>query len=75
MGRTWLAAGGLLESSKLWLLATAILGAGFLCYQAYEFTSFVHEGLNDQDQSLRILVLHAHRISRCARDRRRALAA
>src|SRR4029079_15755401 len=35
----------LLESSKLWLLATAILGAGFLCYQAYEFTSFVHEGL------------------------------
>src|SRR4051812_46759264 len=37
--------GRLLESSKLWLLATAILGAGFLCYQAYEFTSFIHEGL------------------------------
>jgi heme/copper-type cytochrome/quinol oxidase subunit 3 len=37
--------GRLLESSKLWLLATAILGAGFLCYQAYEFTSFVNEGL------------------------------
>ena len=37
--------GRILESSKLWLLATAILGAGFLCYQAYEFTSFVHEGL------------------------------
>ena len=37
--------GRLMESSKLWLLATAILGAGFLCYQAFEFTSFVHEGL------------------------------
>ena len=37
--------GRVLESSKLWLLATAILGVGFLCYQAYEFTSFVHEGL------------------------------
>jgi cytochrome c oxidase subunit III len=35
----------LLESSKLWLLVTALLGAGFLCYQAFEFTSFVHEGL------------------------------
>ena len=34
-----------LASSKLWLLMTAVLGAGFLCYQAYEFTSFVHEGL------------------------------
>jgi cytochrome c oxidase subunit III len=32
-------------SSKLWLLATAILGATFLGFQAYEFTSFVHEGL------------------------------
>ena len=37
--------GRLFESSKFWLLATAILGAGFLCYQAFEFTSFVHEGL------------------------------
>jgi heme/copper-type cytochrome/quinol oxidase subunit 3 len=35
----------LLASSKLWLFATALLGAAFLCYQAYEFTSFVHEGL------------------------------
>ena len=34
-----------LESSKLWLLMTAILGATFLGFQAYEFTSFVHEGL------------------------------
>ena len=32
-------------SSKLWLLATAVLGATFLGFQAYEFTSFVHEGL------------------------------
>jgi heme/copper-type cytochrome/quinol oxidase subunit 3 len=35
----------LLASSKIWLAATALLGIGFLCYQAYEFTSFVHEGL------------------------------
>jgi cytochrome c oxidase subunit III len=31
--------------SKIWLLATAIAGATFLGFQAYEFTSFVHEGL------------------------------
>jgi heme/copper-type cytochrome/quinol oxidase subunit 3 len=36
---------GILGSSKLWLLATAILGTTFLGFQAYEFTSFVHEGL------------------------------
>ena len=35
----------ILGSSKLWLLATAIAGATFLGFQAYEFTSFVHEGL------------------------------
>ena len=34
-----------LESSKLWLMVTAILGATFLGFQAFEFTSFVHEGL------------------------------
>jgi cytochrome c oxidase subunit III len=34
-----------LASSKLWLWATCILGATFLGFQAYEFTSFVHEGL------------------------------
>jgi cytochrome c oxidase subunit III len=34
-----------LGSSKLWLLATAIAGATFLGFQAFEFTSFVHEGL------------------------------
>jgi cytochrome c oxidase subunit III len=34
-----------LGSSKLWLLATALLGATFLGFQAYEFTSFVREGL------------------------------
>lgn len=33
------------QSSKLWLGLTAFLGAVFLCFQAYEFTSFVHEGL------------------------------
>ena len=32
-------------SSKFWLLMTAILGTTFLGFQAYEFTSFVHEGL------------------------------
>ena len=35
----------ILGSSKLWLFATAALGATFLSFQAYEFTSFVHEGL------------------------------
>jgi len=35
----------ILGSSKLWLWATCLLGAGFLAFQAYEFTSFVHEGL------------------------------
>ena len=37
---------GILASSKTWLMATAILGATFLGFQAYEFTSFVHEGLS-----------------------------
>jgi len=35
-----------LGSSKLWLWATCLLGAMFLGFQAYEFTSFVHEGLS-----------------------------
>jgi cytochrome c oxidase subunit III len=34
-----------LASSKLWLFVTALLGATFLGFQAYEFTSFYHEGL------------------------------
>jgi heme/copper-type cytochrome/quinol oxidase subunit 3 len=34
-----------LGNSKLWLLATATLGATFLGFQAFEFTTFVHEGL------------------------------
>ena len=34
-----------LASSRLWLLMTALLGTIFLGFQAYEFTSFVHEGL------------------------------
>jgi cytochrome c oxidase subunit 3 len=34
-----------LASSRLWLLMTAVLGTTFLGFQAYEFTSFVHEGL------------------------------
>lgn len=33
-------------SSKLWLWATCLLGITFLGCQAYEFTSFVHEGLS-----------------------------
>ena len=37
--------GTLLGNSKLWLAATAALGMTFLGYQAFEFTSFVHEGL------------------------------
>jgi cytochrome c oxidase subunit III len=35
----------ILRSSKLWLWMTAILGTTFLGCQAFEFTSFVHEGL------------------------------
>ena len=35
----------ILGNSKLWLFMTALLGATFLSCQAYEFTSFVHEGL------------------------------
>ena len=37
--------GTLKGNSKFWLGATAFLGATFLGYQAFEFTSFVHEGL------------------------------
>ncbi len=36
----------LLGSSKLWLWATCLLGIVFLGCQAYEFTSFIHEGLS-----------------------------
>ena len=36
----------ILGSSKLWLAATAALGAIFLMFQAYEFTAFYHEGLS-----------------------------
>ena len=36
---------GLLGNSKLWLFLTALMGTVFLMFQAYEFTSFVHEGL------------------------------
>jgi cytochrome c oxidase subunit 3 len=35
----------ILGSSKLWLWMTALLGITFLGFQAFEFTSFVHEGL------------------------------
>lgn len=35
----------MLGSSKLWLWTTCLLGITFLGFQAYEFTSFVHEGL------------------------------
>jgi len=34
-----------LGNSRLWLFVTALLGSTFLSFQAYEFTSFVHEGL------------------------------
>jgi heme/copper-type cytochrome/quinol oxidase subunit 3 len=36
----------ILGSSRLWLLMTAIAGTTFLGFQAFEFTSFVHEGLS-----------------------------
>jgi heme/copper-type cytochrome/quinol oxidase subunit 3 len=34
--------------SRLWLAGTAVFGVVFLGFQAYEFTSFVHEGLTLQ---------------------------
>ena len=37
---------GILGSSKFWLIATIVMGTTFLGCQAYEFTSFVHEGLS-----------------------------
>ena len=36
----------ILGSSKLWLFGTALAGMTFLGFQAFEFTSFVHEGLS-----------------------------
>ncbi len=36
---------GDLKWGKIWLFCTALLGLVFLSGQAYEFTSFVHEGL------------------------------
>jgi len=36
----------ILGSSKLWLWGVIVFGTGFLMCQAYEFTSFVHEGLS-----------------------------
>ncbi|MGI8983580.1 MAG: cytochrome c oxidase subunit 3 [Acidimicrobiales bacterium] len=32
--------------TRIWLLATALLGASFVAGQAYEFTVFVREGMN-----------------------------
>ncbi|MFO7171611.1 MAG: cytochrome c oxidase subunit 3 [Bacillota bacterium] len=31
--------------ARKWLLATALLGLGFLSFQAYEYTHFIHAGL------------------------------
>jgi heme/copper-type cytochrome/quinol oxidase subunit 3 len=36
----------ILGDSRLWLLVTVLLGTTFLGCQAYEFTSFVHEGVS-----------------------------
>ena len=36
----------LLGNSRFWLWMVIVLGLGFLMCQAYEFTSFVHEGLS-----------------------------
>ena len=36
----------IIGSSKLWIAMTALMGMLFLAFQAYEFTSFVHEGLS-----------------------------
>ena len=39
---------GNLGRFRLWIFTTALLGLTFLGFQAYEFTSFVHEGLTLQ---------------------------
>ena len=39
---------GKIKQFRLWTAVTAILGMIFLGFQAYEFTSFVHEGLTLQ---------------------------
>jgi len=36
------------RQARLWLLGTAFFGLIFLAFQAYEFTSFVHEGFTLQ---------------------------
>src|SRR5205814_3739640 len=36
----------ILGNSRLWLFMTALAGTTFLGFQAFEFTSFVHEGLS-----------------------------
>src|SRR5690606_11764319 len=36
----------IIGNSSLWLFVTALLGLTFLCFQAYEFTAFVREGLS-----------------------------
>ena len=61
-----------LGSSKLWLLATAIAGMTFLGFQAFEFTSFVHEGLSirtnrrPRASSLRVRARRARRAGKAA---------
>ena len=37
---------------RIWLLATALLGTVFIGGQVYEFTVFIHEGLNLSTQSV-----------------------
>ena len=34
------------QRSRIWLMATALLGMTFIGGQVYDFTTFVHEGLN-----------------------------
>jgi heme/copper-type cytochrome/quinol oxidase subunit 3 len=36
---------GLRRRALFWIMAVVVLGAGFLGFQAYEFTHFYHEGL------------------------------
>lgn len=36
---------GQAKAARGWVLATALMGLGFLGFQAYEFTHFYHEGL------------------------------
>ena len=65
---------GILGSSKFWLLMTAILGTTFLGFQAFEFTSFVHEDSTIRTNLFGSTFFTFDGLPRRARDGRRPVA-